>query len=152
MLFKFAIKDFLDDRKLKNLSPATIKSYENTLEHFHRYLTQNEKVNVEDVTQADIKGYLMYCREEGENRPTSLNHKIGNLKVFFNYMAEVEIIEINPMKKVHKLKTDVKIEAFTDYHIKLPENKTAEYDILRLQGLHDYNNTFRNWNKARGVV
>ncbi|GAQ26033.1 tyrosine-type recombinase/integrase [Tepidanaerobacter syntrophicus] len=118
MLFKFAIKDFLDDRKLKNLSPATIKSYEVTLEHFHRYLTQNEKINVEDVTQADIKSYLISCREEGGNRPTSLNHKIGNLKVFFNYMADIETIEKNPMKKVQKVKTDVKIEAFTDYHIK----------------------------------
>lgn len=89
-MFKFAIKDFLDDRKLKNLSPATIEGYKLTLDQFHRHLIKKEKLNVEDVTQADIKGYLIHCKEEEENRPTSLNHKIGNLKVFFNYMAEVD--------------------------------------------------------------
>lgn len=89
-------------------------------------MIKSEKLNVEDVTQADIKGYLIHCKEEGENRPTSLNHKIGNLKVFFNYMAEVEVIDKNPMKHIHKVKSDAKIEAFTDYHIKLlPEDKRA---------------------------
>lgn len=120
MLLKFAIKDFLDDREFKNLSKQTISGYRFTLEEFHDYCIQNEIVDVSDVTSSNIKSYLMHCQKERKNNPTSINHKLGNLKTFFNYLEkEVEIFtsKNNPARRVLPIKTEIHIEVFTDQQI-----------------------------------
>lgn len=118
MLLKFAIQDYIDDRKFKNLSPATIDTYCNTLRNFHKYCVKNEIVNVEDVKAKDVKGYLRYCQKVRKNNPVSINHKLRNLRMFFNYIIEIDAIEENPAKQINKIKEDVKIDTFTEYHVK----------------------------------
>ncbi|ADL07744.1 integrase family protein [Thermosediminibacter oceani DSM 16646] len=120
ILFKFAIQDFLDDRKFKNLSPETLKGYEITLKEFHNYCTDNNLIDTSDITPRVIKNYLIHCQNERSNNPVTLNHKIRNLKIFFNYLEEIEIYDEknNPAKPIPYLKEDVKIEVFTDYQIR----------------------------------
>lgn len=55
MLFKFAIKDFRDDREYKNLSPRTIENYLSNLEEFHEYCFINDILNVSDINQTTVK-------------------------------------------------------------------------------------------------
>ena len=84
LLLKFAIKDFLDDRRFNNLSKQSISSYENTLNDYHAFCVQQEGVNIEDVTANITKSYLMGCQNKG-NKPASINHKLRNHKVFYKY-------------------------------------------------------------------
>ena len=120
MLLKFALKDFYEDRKFKNVSPKTMATYKGTLDEFQTYCSQNEVVNAEDVTPSVIKSYLLYCRNGRGNKPASINHKLHNLKVFLNYIAEelkVFAESNNPVQKIPYLKQDVKIEVFSDEQI-----------------------------------
>lgn len=120
MLLKFAIKDFLADREFRNLRPDTVTSYRYTLDGFHDYCIKNSVVDTSGVTPATIKGYLLHCKKECANNPTSMNHKLRNLRVFFGYLESIEIItsKHNPSTKVDYLKADVQIEAFTEDHIR----------------------------------
>ena len=120
MLLKFAIQDFKDDREFKNLSEQTIKNYMIQLNEFQGFCAEKEILNVEDITANTMKTYFLYCMKSKKNNPVTVNTKIKNLKAFFNYMVEGEIIieKSNPMSKIEKAKTDTKIEVFSDNHIK----------------------------------
>lgn len=118
LLLKFALQDFIDDREFKNLSPKTIIGYKDILGQFVNYCNENEVINVQDITQNTIKKYLMYCKNTLRNNPTSLNHKLNRLNAFLNYLVEIEMIEKNPAKKIKRVKEDIRIEVFSDYHIK----------------------------------
>lgn len=120
MYLKFGIKDFMDDRSLKNISATTVDRYTRTLAEFQDFCSKDEIVNVEDVTPNTVKKYLLYCQNDKGNNPTTKNSKLRVLKSFFNYMAESEYIEEkqNPTKKVHYAREDIRIEVFQDYHIK----------------------------------
>lgn len=118
-MLKFAIAEFRDDREYKNLSPRTIESYLLTLTEFQDFCGKQEIVNVEDVTQAIVKSYLLYCQKERNNNPTTRNSKLHTLKIFFNFLEQNEVIESknNPIKRLFYVKEDIKIEAFNDHHI-----------------------------------
>ena len=120
MLFKFAVKDFIDDREFKNLSPKTIEGYKLGLQKFQEFLTNEEIVDVEEISTAVIKRYLLDLKNNRNNNPTSVNTKLKNLKAFFNYLVQEEIIEEknNPTKKMEYVKEDITIEVFTDRQIK----------------------------------
>ncbi|MCV9888775.1 tyrosine-type recombinase/integrase [Metabacillus halosaccharovorans] len=120
MLMKFAIQDFKDDREFQNLSKQTIKTYQIILGEFQKFCAEKEVLNVEDVTSNIVKSYLLYCRKSKGNNPVTINTKIKNLKAFFNYMVNSDVIneKRNPMLKIEKIKTDTKIEVFSDNHIK----------------------------------
>ncbi|WP_018924406.1 tyrosine-type recombinase/integrase [Salsuginibacillus kocurii] len=119
MLLKFAIQDFLSDRKFRNLSQTTINSYEYTLQIFHQYAVhQCEITDVTDIRTDVIKAFLVNEQEVQKNKPASINTKLKNLNAFFNYMIEIEVIESNPAKKLKKQKEDIHIDVFTDHHIR----------------------------------
>ncbi|GMA63148.1 site-specific integrase [Alicyclobacillus fastidiosus] len=121
MLIKFAIKDFIDDRQLKNLSQHTISGYQRTLSEFHQFCVENSVVDTGDVTHSLVKRYFLYCQAERGNNAVTLNHKLINIRAFFNYAeAELELYneKNNPIRKMSRFKTDVKIDVFTDYHIR----------------------------------
>lgn len=119
MLLKFSIQEFHDDRLYKNLSPKTIGSYLLTLKEFQSFCGEHDIVSVEDVTQSIIKSYLIYCQKERGNNPTTRNSKLHTIKIFFNHLEETEVINSkqNPIKRLPYVKEDIKIEAFSDYHI-----------------------------------
>lgn len=120
MLLKFAIQDFIEDREFKNLTQKTISGYSATLKEFQEFISEQEVVNANDVTQSHIKSYLLHCKKNKNNNPTSINHKLHNLKIFFNYLQDIEVIseKQNPAKKINYVKEDIKIEVFNDYQIK----------------------------------
>lgn len=60
----------------------------------------------------------MWCKDVRGNKPVSLNSKLLNLKIFFNYLQDSEISKTNPTKKVEYQKTDIIIHVPTDDQIK----------------------------------
>ncbi|MFD1676817.1 tyrosine-type recombinase/integrase [Alicyclobacillus fodiniaquatilis] len=111
----------MDDRQLKNASPHTILGYQRTLGEFHQFCVNNEVVDSGDVTHSLIKRYFLHCQSERGNNAVTLNHKLINIRAFFNYAeAELELYneKSNPIRKMSRFKTDVKIDVFTDHHIR----------------------------------
>ncbi|MDD3890173.1 MAG: phage integrase SAM-like domain-containing protein [Syntrophomonadaceae bacterium] len=117
-MIKFAIKEFLEEKKFKNVSLKTLQNYSETLTMFHTFCIKNEIVDLSDATQSIIKSYLRYCKNERNNKPVTLNSRLLTLKIFFNYLQNSEISKNNPSKKIEYLKTDVVIRIPTDDQIK----------------------------------
>ena len=117
MLLKFAVQDFLDDREFKNVTSKTIETYKNILTQFLNFCNENEILNVQDVTPNTVKKYLLHYQKQGNNSTTT-NTKLQRIRAFFNYMIEIEVIDKNPADKIQKAKEDIKIDVFSDYHIK----------------------------------
>lgn len=117
MLLKFAIQDFLDDREFKNVTGTTMETYKILLKQFEDFCTENEIINVEDITQNTIKKYIIHFQKKGNN-PSTTNTKLQRIKAFLNYMVECDVIKVSPAKKIQRAKEDIRIEVFTDYHIK----------------------------------
>ncbi|WP_205635671.1 tyrosine-type recombinase/integrase [Priestia filamentosa] len=117
MLLKFAIQDFLDDREFKNLSTTTITNYKDILKQFLDFCNENEVLNVQDITPNTVKKFLIHYQKKGNN-VTTTNSKLQRIKAFLNYMIEIEVISKSPADKIRRSKEDIKIEVFTDYHIK----------------------------------
>ena len=90
LLLKFAIADFLADREYKNISTATISTYNFTLQEFHSYCVENNLIDADDVNNSTIKDYLLYCLHERSNNPTTRNTK---LRTF--YPQEYKILRIH---------------------------------------------------------
>lgn len=118
MLLKFAVQEFLSDREFKNVTKNSITTSKFHLEEMKSFFTDKGIVNVEDISPGLVKQYLLYCKNVRKNNPTTINSKIKRLKAFFNYMIEIHVIKENPFAKIPLLKEDIKIEAFTDEHIK----------------------------------
>lgn len=117
MLLKFAIKTFIEDRKLANLSSHTIGRYTRTLEEYHQFCFSQEVLNVEEVSTALIKQYLLHCQSERSNGVVTKNSKLRVIKAFFNFLQDNDFLTANPAKKVNYGKEDIIIPVYNDYHI-----------------------------------
>jgi integrase/recombinase XerD len=91
-----------------------------TLQEFQSWCATQEILNVHDVRSATIKSYLLYCQKEKGNNPTTRNSKLHTLKIFFNYLESIEVIESkqNPIKGMQYVKEDIQISTFSDHHIR----------------------------------
>lgn len=121
---------FLDACEMKGLSTKTIGSYEQTLRLFMQHLDKNGIADTEDVTHLVIQGYIKEIRTRGkyavaansenrnypENRTdygsavsdVTINNYLRNMKVFFNWCVEEDIIRKSPIKRTDFTKVERK--------------------------------------------
>lgn len=120
MLLKFAIKDFFDDVEFRNLRPESIKSYHYTLHAFHEFCVKEGVVDTGDITTSLIRSFLLHCKNDRNNNPVSLNHKLRNIKALCNYLESIDLYtsKTNPARKIPFIKEDVKIQPFTEEQVK----------------------------------
>lgn len=157
---------FLDSCELKGLSVKTVGSYEMTLRLFMQHLDRNKIRNTEDVTHQIIQGYLKEIRTRGKYTTTAdpksknypehrsdygqevsdvtINNYLRNLRVFFNWCVEEDIIRKSPVKRVDFAKVQRKpLEYVSDEEFKkmlrlMDESKFSEYrDSVIVQLLLD---------------
>ncbi len=128
--FGFQIENFMLYCTSKNLSVKTLKSYEQALKLFSAYIKNEFDISeVDKVKSAHIRHYIKYLRERGKytvtvneksakvNFPhkrddyrkplssTTISNYIRNIKVFFNYLYEVEReIRKNPVEAIESIK------------------------------------------------
>lgn len=159
--FEFQIDNFMLYCTSKNLSTKTMKSYEQTLKLFSKFLEDEFKIDkVEKVSTAHIRQYIKYLQDRGKytvvaqekkkeiNNPearndygkkisfTTINNYIRNIKVFFNFLFEEAEIKRNPMSKVGFLRTQRKMkETITEEEFK---KLLRAFDTTKFHGYRDY--------------
>lgn len=115
------IEMFIEYCGLKGLSTKTINSYEQTLRIFMKYMDGQGILLTENITHLAIQGYIKSIKERGKytvitnpnsgNYPerrldfgknvsdVTVNNYLRNLRVFFNWCVEEELILRSPVKK-----------------------------------------------------
>ncbi|WP_027098265.1 tyrosine-type recombinase/integrase [Clostridium paraputrificum] len=113
--FEEGYKEFLNYCKVKNLSPQTIKSYNNTI--VYRWYKFFDKDNlISSITKTTVNNFILEAKESGI-KPVSVNSLIRSLRAVLYYFMELEYM---PTFKIKMLKIDKEIiETYTDAEIKL---------------------------------
>lgn len=88
----------------KKYSKNTIESYKRDLIKLDEFLSK--KIN--SVTDKDIKKYLEYITEEGENK-TSIARNISSLRSFYKFLMLEKVVSCNPMENIDLPKLDKKL-------------------------------------------
>ncbi|QHA36872.1 tyrosine-type recombinase/integrase [Rossellomorea marisflavi] len=120
MNVKLAVKDFLEECELKNLSPYTRTTYRRVLRNFTHYCQAAEILEVTDIDRPAIKGFLLYCRNEFGNSPNTINLKLRIVKAFVNYLINEDLYDESkkPFRNVSYGKVDTRVEIFTEDHLR----------------------------------
>lgn len=64
--FDYEIDDFMTYCSSKNLSKKTMRSYEQTLKLFARYMEEEQDIeSSKDVTREMVRSYIVYLKERG---------------------------------------------------------------------------------------
>lgn len=124
---------------LRQLRPKTMLAYEQTLKLFGVWLADTVDVTrVEDIREKHIRAYLEELQERGkytqvsdqkaqnyncpQNRRdycgrisnTTINNYIRNLKAYFAWMVEMEMLTISPLRRVKPLPEERKPKEYMD--------------------------------------
>lgn len=155
------IEDFLDYCMYKNLSKKTLKSYNQTLMLFMRYL--EEEKDIDDIHKVDkdvVQEYIQFTKERGkysfvastdgmikanidkrtdigeEISDSTLNNYLRNIKVFFNWLEDNQIIKKNTVSRCKFIKMNRKAkEQLTDVEF---EKIVKSIDITKFNEYRDY--------------
>ncbi|MDN3956221.1 tyrosine-type recombinase/integrase [Sporolactobacillus laevolacticus] len=152
----------------KNLSPKSMRSYDQTLRLFFIFLRDEKQItDVKKIRQEDIEDYINFVRERGKytvnvsvqqskyNKPMhrrDFNKKVSestianylrNIKVFFNYLADQRDINKNPVESIPNIKSHRKMKPL------LSENEL--YMLMRSFDTSTFHG-FRNWTITRLIL
>ena len=94
-------ESFLQYLKIeKRYSPHTIRSYQNDLNQFYSFLSDNLiPDNPEGISSHDIRAWIVKMMDSGIN-PASIHRKISCLRVYFRWLRKEEIVKTDPLEKV----------------------------------------------------
>lgn len=94
---------YKQDMELQEFAVDTIKNKMYTLNNFIRFIDKD----IEDITTLDIKVYL--SEQKKSLQSSTINGYIDTLRAFFTWAVEEDIIKINPLNKIKKLKESSKV-------------------------------------------
>lgn len=135
--FLIEIDRYMLDCSAKGLSAKTLKSYEQTLKLFARYLEDNFDIkNVKDVSVEHVRAYIRSIEERGKfqvssndkpnNYPerrsdygkpvskTTIANYVRNIKAFYSHLYNERIIRNNPLKELKNVKPERKAKVMLD--------------------------------------
>ncbi len=87
----------------KNASPLTVESYSKDLNQFMEFLYEAvdpESVTIAAITANDIRDFIDYCFEKG-NELSTIERKVATLKSFFKYLEFHNYRNGNPARDIH---------------------------------------------------
>lgn len=152
----------------KQLSPKTLRSYQQSLTLFINYLKQELNIdNAAKVKSSHIRHYIQYLRERGKytvtatekslniNHPdrrndykkqisdTTISNYTRNIKVFFNFLKDEREIKESPMENIKAIKPKRKQKQLLS-----PEELKKFFGSFDLTLFHEY----RTWIQLRLIL
>ncbi|MGP4080963.1 tyrosine-type recombinase/integrase [Pseudalkalibacillus sp. R45] len=166
--FLIELDRYMNDCTSRGLSAKTMRSYDQTLRLYLRYLYEQHGITEpKKVKSEHVRSYFSFVRERGKynafsndqtvmlNRPhnrtdygkqvseTTLANYQRNINAFFNYLHNNKVIHKNPCEGIERIKPQRKIKAL------LTENELqAFFRSFDVSKFHEY----RNWIIARMIL
>lgn len=123
---------FLNDSKLRNVRPATIRYYEREITYFHRDV---EVTFVEEVTFDVIKEGIKTMQNHNLKTST-INSRLRAIRAFYNHLFDYKVIKYNPVEHLKLLRDREPI--IETYSVKQIRQLLATCDLTTFVGLRDY--------------
>ena len=149
------LNDFLDYMiTIQNKSQNTVKEYNYDLATFLKYLklhfkltdkTELKEIEFYDVTKdtlkkvklEDIHAFLAYLTKHYNSKATTRSRKVSSLRVFFNYLCQKNLLEINPTQNLETPKIGKRLPKY----LTLEDSKK----LLDVASNEDKRNSVRNY-------
>lgn len=134
---KSILETFLNTKKIEGASPRTISYYKSTMVKLLEYIN----CPLADIETEQIREYLNYVQSINDCSNATLDNIRRVFSTFFNFCVDEGFIQLNPMRRIKKIKSDKKIKkAFTDLELeklrdhlaRMPE-KTEYQKLLKLR-------------------
>ena len=94
------LQDFLDQLKLRSVSPHTVRAYLADLTQLATFAAQRGRARLAEVDRLLLREYLAQLRNSGDGRghrkPTSLARKLSTFRAFFRFALRAGAIERDP--------------------------------------------------------
>ncbi len=153
------LRDFLTyNETIKGKSAKTVEEYYRDITLFFRFLklqrglvkenTDFSEITVNDVdsellrsvTISDLYAFIVYCKNERNNKEAARARKVCSLRVFFRYLTNsIHLLEANPAQQLDtpKLRKSLPVHLSLEQSIDLLKsvdgpNKERDYMILTL--------------------
>lgn len=133
------IEDFLMDLKLGGSSLNTVVAYASHLKNFSKWCEET-KVDFLGLTQKHTRAFRNHLAKRNYN-PGTINMHLYALKVFYDFLAEEDIVPGNPIitrrlhvnepKRKPAFLTDEEIQAILDY-FQTRKFKHENFDAIRI--------------------
>ena len=90
--FKEAFEQFIEEKTAINLSPKTIRNYKQSIEIFYDYHNLDSSTLLEEIQMPMVYKWINHMKNN-EVRGQSINHYLRDLRTFFNWCQERELIQ-----------------------------------------------------------
>lgn len=115
----------------KRYSPHTIRSYQNDLDQFFSYLSDNDMPSDPgEISSHHIRAWIVSMMDSGI-KPVSVHRKISCMRVFFRYLRKEGAIKSDPLEKVVLPKQKKSLPVFV-----------SEQSLNNLLDSNDFGNDF----------
>lgn len=95
----------------KRVSKHTLSAYTIDLSQFQLFINENEDTALENASKIDIRLWIASLMDNDTNT-RSINRKIAALKSFFKFLRQNELIEKDPTRSIHTLKTSKRLPQY----------------------------------------
>lgn len=140
MIIDICYQEFLDNLLAeKNVSNATITSYETDFKILKSFLQKNDiKPLLSSITTPILRRYVSFLKVEKGYKTSTIRRKINSLSSFYNFLMEQEYIEKNPMLPIKAPKKEQKIPIYiTEMDLKLLLEAPKKYARFESHILRD---------------
>lgn len=86
-------KEFLAEKKYEGLTEKSLTSYVNFFKTWNDWLSQEGLERTEQLNSRNTKAYIIYCTEERNNKPKTVNTKLKLMRTFAKWLTEENITE-----------------------------------------------------------
>lgn len=108
------IEQFLSQlSNIRRYSDNTIKAYRIDLSEFKLFCSENNKVNINEITEKFLRKYLLFLVQK-ELDKTSISRKLSAVRSLFKFAFTNELIETNPASSIPNPKTRRKLPSVVD--------------------------------------
>lgn len=97
-----ALAMFLAAKDVEEKSKRTLKLYRSVLSCFFQYLNKP----VADITTANIRSYLSFCRSSKHHTNTTVGNTRRILNGFFEWCVLEQLVPLNPVRRVAAIKQE----------------------------------------------
>ena len=100
------IDKFIALKKLEGCSHTTLRSYYDTMKQLSLHIGKR----FEEMTVGDIRIFLSNYQIMRQIKNRTIDNMRRTYSSFFNYLEEEDIIIKNPIRKIHKIKSEISIQ------------------------------------------